>query len=695
MSLVDSTLELLRVGPALQKLLKTMGIETCKDLIFYFPYRFDDFSSLVRIADLQAGVTVTIQGRIDMIANRRSRNRRMIVTTALVSDESGSIKVVWFNQPFLIKNLQVGNEVVLSGKTSDTYYDLQMVSPVYEKMTGKIDAIFPVNLHTARLVPVYSLPAKCTQKQFRALVHDALETCCADVEELLPEAVLAKERFLGIRESLRAIHFPESSERFQEARRRFAFEELFILQLCVQSARSVYASSRAYAIRPHREEIKKFLALLPYSFTNHQQRAAREIMRDMCKNVPMNRLLQGDVGSGKTIVSALAMLNTVQSGYQCAVMAPTEILARQHYETLSVVFKESGIRIALLTAHYQESGIKSQGLKNSKQVLHDSIQSGGIDIVVGTHALLQEKVTFKHLAFVVIDEQHRFGVRQRKLLKEKNTDGTMPHLLSMTATPIPRSLALTAYGDLDISTIRQLPKGRKKITTKIVPKTYREWTVDFIKKQIAEGRQAFIICPLIDESDVLGAKSVKEEYKRLTRGPFSGLRLGMLHGKMKKDEKESVMRQMLDGAIDIIVTTTVVEVGIDIPNASIMLIEGAERFGLAQLHQLRGRVGRSIHQSYCFLVPTDDGNKELTRLKALVRSHDGFALAEKDLELRGEGDLFGFRQAGLPRLTIATLFDTELIQKARDFASDYSGHFWQYPELKKRIDSFQHDVHLE
>ncbi len=681
-----------RVGPALQKELKKIGIETCKDLIFYFPYRFDDFSSCVRISDLHAGMTATVHGRIDILANRRSRNRRMIVTEAFISDESGSIKVVWFNQPFLIKNLRVGDDVVLSGKTSDSYYDLQIVSPAYEKKSLQQDTI-----HTGRLVPVYSLPAHITQKQFRSLMHGALKVCGSDIEEVLPQGIVRGENFFGIEDALREIHFPQRSDLFRQARRRFAFEELFSMQLFTQQSRSELAHMAAYSVKLRHDTAKLFLSSLPFSFTKDQRAVAKEILGDMGKTVPMNRLLQGDVGSGKTVVASLALLAVVKSGYQCAFMAPTEILAQQHYETLCAAFKEFGMRVALLTSgsalcHPEKRRDSSFAVRND---ILKSIADGTIDIIVGTHALIQERVVFKYLALAIIDEQHRFGVRQRKLLREKNADGSMPHLLSLTATPIPRSLALTLYGDLDVSTIRMLPKGRKKITTKIVPRVYREWTYDFLKKQIASGRQAFIICPIIDMSDTLGVKSVREEYKRLQSGVCSDIRLGLLHGKMKKEGKEEVMRSMLDGTIDVLISTTVIEVGIDIPNASVMLIEGAERFGLAQLHQLRGRVGRSAHQSYCFLLPTDDGKKELTRLKALVQSNDGFALAEKDLELRGEGDVFGFRQAGLPQLKIASLLDTELIQKARDYAREYIGQLDCYPELKRMVNSIQSGVHLE
>lgn len=679
--------ELGRIGKVTEKYLKALGIETCKDLIFYFPRRFDDFSVCVPIKDLKSNMIATVYGRIDMLVNRRLKKRRMTITEALVSDETGSIKVVWFNQSFIVKNLTVGDYVNLSGKTNDAYYDLQLVSPAYEKVNNDSSAI-----HTSRLVPVYSLPAGISQKQFRSLVHSALSHCTHDVREWMPEEVLQNEMLPGIQTALQDIHFPKDKEVFERALKRFKFEELFFLSMCARNVRNEFAKTPGYSIVFHEEITKMLLASLPFTLTAEQKKVLWEIIQNMEKPCPMNRLLEGDVGSGKTVVVALSMAQVAANGYQCVFMAPTEILACQHYATLCSLFKGGDVRIALLTAQY---ALKNEEENVDRKNLIQEIQLGAINIIIGTHALIQEKVRFHKLALAVIDEQHRFGVAQRKTLREKNSESVMPHLLSLTATPIPRSLALTVYGDLDISLIKKLPGGRKKIITKIVPHDYREWTYDFIKKQIKKCRQVFIICPLIDVSDTLGVKSVKEEYTRLSKTVFQGFKLGMLHGRMKAQEKEKVMSDMLEKRIDILVTTSVIEVGVDIPNASMILIEGAERFGLAQLHQLRGRVGRSTHQSYCFLLPTDDAKGELARLKAVVDSTDGFALAEKDLELRGQGDVFGARQSGLPQLKLASLSDFDLIQSTRRWAELYSDRMNEFPFLKKRIETMQGTVHLE
>lgn len=670
----------MNVGTALKKKLKILGIETCEDLIFYFPRRFDDFSSVVAIADLRPDTIATVRGILELIGNRRSHKSRMMITEGLVSDESGSVRVVWFNQPFIAKNFHVGDRVSLSGKTNSHYYDLQLVSPAYERLTDG-DTI-----HTGRLTPVYSLPPTITQKQFRSLMRSALDFCLDTIDEFLPAEMLRREHLPYVRDALLAIHFPEKKEDAFLARRRFALEELFLLQLYTLGLKHALGALSAYAIPLDAHITHEFVASLPYALTPEQKNSAREILRDMKNAAPMNRLLQGDVGAGKTVVACCAMLNVVRAGYQCALMAPTEVLAQQHVQTLNSLLGPFHVSIALLTS--------ATPLQEKKRI-QSALADGSLDIVIGTHALIQEKVRFKNLALAVIDEQHRFGVKQRKRLREQNSSGVMPHLLSMTATPIPRSLALTVYGDLDISSIRTLPKGRKKIITKIVPQAYRAWTYDFIAKQIAKGYQAYVLCAIINPSDTLGARSVTEEYTRLTSGPFAGLRGGMLHGKMKSDQKENVMAAFRDHSLDILVTTSVIEVGIDVPNATIMFIEGAERFGLAQLHQLRGRVGRAEHQSYCFLTPSDEEKEQIDRLKAVVASHDGFVLAEKDLQLRGEGDVSGLRQSGLPRLKIATFADTELIQKARMYANEYSDKLDRYPELKAQVNAFQHDVHLE
>lgn len=680
--------------PLLAKKLKAVGIETCQDLIFYFPRRFDDFSRIVSIADLRSEMTATIQGRIDMISNRRSRRSHMIVTEALVSDESGSVKVIWFNQPFLTKNVREGDSVSLSGKTNTQFYDLQLVSPAYEKL-GSDPSPIPSLVHTGRLTPVYSLPPSVTQKQFRQLVRTALDECGDMQEEWLPEEMLKAEEIPEIRTALEHIHFPDGEEQFASAQRRFKFEELFELQLHNAAMHQSLARQRASSIPFAEVQTKQFIASLPFVLTNEQKTVAWEVLRDITKETPMNRLLQGEVGAGKTVIAAIAMLNTVRAGYQCCLMAPTEVLAIQHYKTLYELFKGFDVSIALVTASVNMSSRGAvEGSRQFRQS-RDSSPTVRNDVIVGTNALIQEKVTFKNLALAVVDEQHRFGVNQRKLLREKSSADAMPHLLSMTATPIPRSLALTVYGDLDISTLRALPKGRKKIITKIVPQAYREWTYDFIRTHVKHGRQAFVICPIIERSDTRGVRSVSDEFQALTTGPFQHERVAMLHGRMKPKEKEETMRRFRDHETDILVTTSVVEVGIDVPHATIMLVEGAERFGLAQLHQLRGRVGRAEHQSYCFLAPTDESKEEIARLKAVVSSNDGFALAEIDLQLRGEGDVYGIRQSGTPRLKVASLFDVELIQKARAYAAQYAPLLDSYPALKSRVDAFSADVHLE
>ncbi|MBI4250633.1 ATP-dependent DNA helicase RecG [Candidatus Uhrbacteria bacterium] len=683
------------IGKATEKELQKLGITTVRDLIFYLPYRFDDFTKLYAIKDLKARMTATIRGTVTHLQNRRSWRTHKIVTEAFVDDESGSIKVIWFNQPYIVKNIKVGDTLSLSGRTSDNFYDLTLVSPMYEKIISGTEP-----LHTGRLVPLYSLTHQLHQKQLRSLIKKALHDFRFLLSEYLPSQILDQEKLLALPQALEAIHFPATIEEAQKAKRRFSFEELFILQLCNLVSRKAVARLPAYAISFHKKETSEFISSLPYALTKSQKEAAWEIIQDFKKNFPMNRLLEGDVGSGKTVVGALAVLNAVRSGYQCVLMAPTEILAVQHFETFCTFYENIGVRIALLTSSAykkwnKESGIRNQGTKKEKKSLLQEIQNGDIDLVVGTHALIQPNIIFKKLALAIIDEQHRFGVAQRKALCEKNDNAVMPHLLSMTATPIPRSLALTVYGDLDISLIHGAPRGRKKIITKIVPQHYRQWVYDFIKKEIAHGRQVFIVCPLIDPSDTLGVRSVGEESKRLQESDLASVRLGVLHGKMKQKEKEHVMSAMAAGDIDVLVTTSVVEVGVDIPRATVMLIEGAERFGLAQLHQFRGRVGRCAYQSYCFLLPTEATHENKQRLKAIVSSNDGFALAEKDLELRGEGDVFGERQSGMPLVTLASLADVELIKKTRSFAEQYVVRLDEYPELKNRVDAFQRQAHFE
>lgn len=687
-----------RVGAKTAVLFSKLGIHTCKDLLFYFPFRFDDFSHVVPIAEATAGSEVTIRARVQLINNRRSARTRKIVTEAIVADDSGSIRVVWFNQPFLMKNLAVGDEVYLSGKTSDHFLDLQLTSPVYEKIYSHQET-----LHTARLVPIYSLTGSLTQKQFRAVLANALARFGDEVEEWIPEEILKQEQLPARAEALRAIHFPQNKEQCAQATTRMKFEELLRLQVYSAQQRSQLLGQKAYAVSLSSRETDAIRSRIPFALTNAQQQALREIEDDIAKSHPMNRLLEGDVGSGKTVVASVIAAMMTLAGYQSAIMAPTEILAQQHYRSLLKFLGPMGIACAIITGSQAESSIQKKDVGDEKkiskqkerQAIYDQVEQGEVNVVIGTHALIQEKMKFFRLGFAVVDEQHRFGVNQRKALREKNPDEEMPHLLSMTATPIPRSLALTLYGDLDVSILNELPQGRLPIITKVVPGSYRAWTYDFIKQQIHAGRQVFIICPLIDPSDTLGYKSVKEEFERLSRDIFPGFTMGMLHGKMKPAEKEAVMRTMVEGSIQILVATSVVEVGVDIPNATVMLIEGADRFGLAQLHQFRGRVGRGAEQSYCFLMPGNEEKESTERLSIVASCTDGFILAEKDLELRGSGDILGTVQSGMPTLAFATLHDTALIQKAHAYARDYIGRINEFPEMKEEIASFAQGVHLE
>lgn len=671
------------VGSVLVKKLKDLKIETCRDLIFYYPRRFDDFSAIEPIKDLRAGMTTTISGTVELITNHRSRSRRMIVTEALITDDSGSIKCIWFNQPFLLKNIPVGSRVNISGKTSDNFFDLAFVGPAYEKIFSNHEGV-----HTGRLVPVYPLTAGVTQKQFRVFVKAALDAFVAEIQEWLPEEVLDREHLHSLGDALRAIHFPTTSEEWSLARRRLAFDELLALQITQKVARKNLEEMPATSIVFREEESRRFLASLPFTLTESQKKAGWDILRDMAKATPMNRLLEGDVGSGKTVVSALAALNAALAGTQVVYLAPTEILAQQIFERFREWLHLFDVSCVLITGKMSIVGQE----KLSKAGALQYIASGQARVIVGTHALLQERVIFSNIGLAIVDEQHRFGVEQRRTLREKNSVGCMPHLLSMTATPIPRSLALTIYGDLDLSLIDTLPTGRKKIITKVVPARYRQWTYDFIKQEIAKGRQVFILCPRIDETDDTGVKSVTAEFARLSKDIFPDERVGMLHGKLPSIKKSRVMQDMLEKKIDILVSTSVIEVGIDIPNATIMLIEGAERFGLAQLHQFRGRVGRGAYQSYCFLMPTTQEKEDIARLRALVKSNDGFALAEEDLRDRGQGDVVGSRQSGLPTLKIASLSDRDLIASSRKWAEVFVGDK-KYREVVDR--ATKREVHLE
>jgi ATP-dependent DNA helicase RecG len=528
------------------------------------------------------------------------------------------------------------------------------------------------------------------------------------VEEYLPYEIIKRQNLFGISEAVRQIHFPVSIKKAEVAKRRLAFDELFLVQLYMLKQKKKWQENDAVSVKfddKLQREIKCFVESLPFKLTRAQKVASWNIIKDLEKSKPMNRLLEGDVGSGKTLVALIAALVVVKSGYQVAFMTPTEILARQHFLEAVKRFKSksTSINIALLTGNESRICGEEKEKKISRKKLLEEIRSGKVDLLIGTHSLIQESVVFKNLAFSIVDEQHRFGIdqrarMQREVLSAKDGLKTVPHLLSMTATPIPRTLALTVYGDLDLSVLDEMPKGRQKIITKLVAPANRNLAYKFIHGQVKKGRQVFVICPLIEESDVLGVKSVTEEYEKLSEKVYPDLKIGLLHGKMKPREKEEIMQKFSDREIDVLVSTSVVEVGIDVPNATVMLIEGADRFGLAQLHQFRGRVGRGRHQSFCFLFTDSTSSTAHQRLKALVKSSDGFELAEQDLKIRGPGELVGIRQSGLPDLAMASLSDAELIKNARKEAErliESDGKLSKYPKLSEKLKKFTKKVHLE
>lgn len=680
----DSPLSSLnRVGDTTAAHFKRLGINTAGELLFYLPFRYDDFSNNQLISKLKDGENVNIIGTIDLIQNKRSAHRKMQITEALLRDDSGYLKLIWFNQSFITRNLKVGDEISVSGRVHDSYGGMQITSPNYEKITSA-DLI-----NTQGLIPNYHSTSKLSQKQIRFLMKQVL-SLANKVEDWLPDDLRSRLGLIDLKTALYQVHFPASSKEIIDSQRRLAFTELFLRQLKSQSIKRELQNLKATSINFNEEVTRSFVAGLPFPLTDDQKKAAWEILKDLQKKQPMSRLLEGDVGSGKTLVAVMALLNVAISGQQGALMVPTEILARQHFKTLSHYLYQYNIKVALLTSNYEEVNFELQG----DNVLEEA------DILVGTHALIQNKINIPRLSLAIVDEQHRFGVDQRHKIIGSDQK-LVPHFLSMTATPIPRSLALAIYGDLDLSLITQLPAGRQPIATKIVTEKTRNLTYDFIRTEIKKGRQVYVICPLIDESDKLGVKSAKSEYEKLQKDIFPDFTVGLLHGKMKPKEKEQVMSEFAENKINILVATSVIEVGVDVPNSTIMIIEGAERFGLAQLHQFRGRVGRSDLASYCFLMPTKENisnAKTLERLEALTKYNDGLTLAKIDLKLRGGGDLYGTMQSGFDELQIGSLFDYELIKKAKDEAAELVAQdpeFKKHPAIKMKLGEWERKIHLE
>ncbi len=638
------------VGEAKAALFHKLDIFTVRDVIAHYPRDYEDRSKLKKLAQLQDGEQCSFEGTIASKVLESRPRKGLVVSRVSIIDETGLINAIWFNQPYLKNFFKTGEKYLFYG-TITRKRTFEVLNPVYERL----DEAGQTN--TCRIVPIYPATGKLTQNAIRTVIRNALDYVGDSLTEFLPEWIRDNYNLVDSRFAIHNIHYPESDEAFQKARRRLVFEELLLLQLGLISLKSANESFAAGIRFGARDEVRNFIKQLPFKLTNAQIRVFTEIERDMESNRAMNRLIQGDVGSGKTIVAVMSLVKAVKSGYQGAFMAPTEILAEQHYHSVKPLLEPFGIRTALLTG--------STTAKASKELLQ-SVLEGNVDILIGTHALLEDKVVFRNLGLVVTDEQHRFGVRQRNRLSQK---GENPDILVMTATPIPRTLALILYGDLEISIIDELPPGRRKVLTYAVDGTMRERINKFIRKQVSQGRQVYIVCPLVEESEAVEAKAAAELSDELKNRTFSDLRVELIHGKMKASEKNKIMTGFVNGETDILVSTTVIEVGVNVPNASLMVVENAERFGLAQLHQLRGRVGRGEHQSYCVLFSDSKSEVSRERMKVMEKTSDGFVISEKDLELRGPGDFFGTRQHGIPNLKIANLYkDMDILKLAQEAA---------------------------
>lgn len=638
------------IGSHKAKLLARLKIHTIEDLLYHFPRQYKDKSEIVKINEIRPGNYYNFLGTVSSRPIEARSKRGLLITKFTVNDETGKIDIIFYNNRFARSLFKIGDEVIFSGKTVLISNKVHMEVPEYEKLTNN-------NIHTMRIVPEYGLTEGLSQKEIRRFIYLALEFAENKIIDLFPHEFRKKYNLAEINFSIRNIHFPESLYSLEISRRRLKFEEIFMLQTALLHMKSVAKDEEPGIVFNARNNVMDFVPKLPYSLTEAQKRVLIEILDDMGNQKPMNRLLQGDVGSGKTVIGFLALLNCVKSGYQGVMMAPTEILADQHFDTINEFVKISGldIKVELITG--------SLKAKQKNDIL-ERIMDGSIDIIIGTHALLNDNVLFYNMGLVITDEQHRFGVRQRSILQSK---GNNPDMLVMSATPIPRTLSLVLYGDLDISVIDELPPNRKKIETYFIDSDKKERLFKFIKKLIDEGRQAYFVCPLVEESEKLELISAKEYSDYIKKHYFKDYKVGLVYGKMKNDDKDKIMESFKNGETNIIVSTTVIEVGINVPNATIMVIENAERFGLAQLHQLRGRVGRGEHQSYCILISDTRNEIAEERLRFMTKNQNGFKIAEKDLELRGSGEILGVRQHGLPEFRLLDLSkDYEIIKNSKN-----------------------------
>jgi len=733
-----STTVLPGIGPKHAQSLERLGLRTLRDMLYYFPRRYDDYSQLKPINHLWYGQEVTVIGTVQSVNLRPLKSGKMQVVEVIISDGTGTLRCSWFNQPWLARRLHTGAHVSLSGRVDQYLGRLAMNSPTWEFVNQQ-------QLSTNRIVPVYSLTADITQNSLRRMLNAVVSYYAPRLPDMLPENLRRSAGLMGLGAALTQAHFPDSMDALKAARHRLAFDEIFLLQLGVMRQKRAWNERSALQYPVEDEWLNEQVRRLPFSLTGAQQHALDDVRGDLASGRPMNRLLQGDVGSGKTVIAALAVAIIAQHGAQSALMAPTSILAEQHYKSMLRLLagQENGKQEAatpeaalpeaapdatpefesaqitpeeaefepqlqddqLLPDAAPEPDLPEEQLvepppadlpfvdpplrpeqirllvgatpESAKNEIRQGLADGSIKLVIGTHALIEDPVIFQNLQLAIVDEQHRFGVDQRAALRSK---GENPHLLVMTATPIPRSLALTVYGDLDLSVMDEMPPGRQPVSTHVLPPRERERAYSLIRSQIAQGRQAFVIYPLVEESEKSDAKAAVEEYHRLQKEVFPRLNLGLLHGRMRPDEKEEVMARFRDRDAHILVSTSVVEVGVDVPNATVMVIEGANHFGLAQLHQFRGRVGRGAEKSYCLLIPDTPDAVENERLQVMAETNDGFVLAEKDLDQRGPGQFLGTRQSGFSELQLASLTDVRLIEKARRFAQEL---FADDPDLQK------------
>ena len=679
--------KLYMVGPTYARRLKKLEIETAEDLIHHYPFRYDDYSIISKIALVQPGEKVTIQGEVLSMKNEYTKKGKRL-QKAVLADETGKIDVVWFNQPFLVKSIKEGSKINLSGKVDWFGHKLVLVSPEYEIIKQR-------TIHTGRLVPIYPETRGVSSKWLRSRIAPILNQFSKYLPEHLPSKIIDKHGLIKFKEAVYQVHFPDNKTIAEKAKERLAFDELFLIQLASLKRKAEWKKEvvgNKLQIINYRPQIQEFTKNLPFILTKDQRRCVGEILTDLGTPQPMNRLLQGDVGSGKTVVAAMAMYVSKLNSFQSILMAPTEILAFQHYETIKNMLEPFRVKIALRTRSKKTANLEPRTpdtLCRGSSTLLRRDSNLEPNIIIGTHALLSEKLKFNRVGLVVIDEQHRFGVEQRAILRSK---GINPHLLTMTATPIPRTIALTLYGELDLSFIDEMPKGRKLIKTWVIPPEKRKDAYKWIKDHVKNNKeQAFIICPLIEESQIETMQSVKAaaaEFKKLKEKVFSKFKLGLLHGKVKSKEKKIILEKFRQGKIDILVATSVVEVGIDIPKATIMMIEGADRFGLAQLHQLRGRVGRRDLSSFCLLFTESNSIKVMKRLKVMEKAHVGAQLAELDLKLRGPGEVYGTKQHGLANLKIASMTDFNLIEKTRIAAQSLikeNSELVDFPLLQEKL----------